>query len=424
MNKIIRNGNIVINSEGYYYNFYKDEQENLNMVKFNNNGLLVDSIVLEYKKVLNFSVNIDKEDTIHLICLLKNGNLVYSTFKNEEWSNNYIGNLDTKSNIYKQLYIYIINNEIYTFYAYCNLVNKNICTLELITGTNVNWTRKRIINIVTNDFDNPFSINHDSLGNIHFAYKSQEKNHSHIYYVFYNIYTQSWSKTPMKISNAPVENANPYLFVDTKDNVHILWYSLENMDFILHYKRLAASGQDKYRWVEVKLPLIKNIDTPTIMFEIDNILKITYFDNNSLGFLSSKDQGLTWVDNNKLKLDTESIFFIKCSSNYSKTHFLEKASDCYCQIGDEILCYLYDSSNKKDITNSKKNVSTSNVDTQSPSNISKVEEELKNLKRNVEELLLYKDKTDNEISKLKDSFEQNKNISFLNKLSSLFKSNN
>ena len=421
MNKTIKNGNIVINSKGYYYSFYKDEQDDLHMSKFNEYKNLITSTILDYKKVWDFSVYIDKDDTIHLINLLRNGRLVYSTFKNEEWSNDCIGNLDIKSNIYRQLSIYIMNNTIYILYAFTNLVNKNIWTLELITGIGNNWTKKRIINIATNDFLSPFSINNDSMGNIHFAYKAQEKNFSHIYYVFYSIYTQSWSKIPMKISNMPVENIYPYIFVDTKDNVHILWYSLENMDYLLQYKRLVTSGPDKYKWIEIKLPPVKNIMFPTLIYEFEDSLKITYLNDNKLEFLSSNDQGITWEKNNSLILDTETIWFVKYSSNLLNSHFLGKINECYCKIDENILCYLSDVLQEETSIKSENNKYLLKGDIESPSNIAELEEEIINIKSEIEELLVYINKIDNEILNLKDSFEKGKHISFLDKLSNLFK---
>lgn len=419
MYKLIRNANIVINSKGNYYNFYKDEHDDLHMMKFNESRNLVESTLLDFEKVIDFSVYIDKEDTIHLINLLRNGNLVYSSFKNEEWSNDCIGKLDIKSNIYRQLSIYIMNNTIYILYAFTNLVNKNIWTLELITGIGNSWSKSRIINIATSDFHSPFSINNDSMGNIHFAYKSHEKGFSHIYYVFYNIYTQSWSKIPMKISNILAENTCPYLFIDTKDNVHIIWYSLKNMDYLLNYKRLVTSGADKYKWVDIKLPPVKNIMFPTIIYEFKTSLKITYLNDNKLEFLSSSNQGLSWEKNNCIPLDTETIWFVKYYSNLSNSHFQGKINDCYCTIDENIICYLSDILQEEISIKSQNNKPP--LEEEPPSNITEIEKEIINIKRNIEEIFLYINRIDNDVLNLKDSFEKDKNISFLDKLSNLFK---
>lgn len=421
MNKKNRRGNIVLNSIGYYYSFYKDEQENLHMLKFNENRILSESTQLKYKNVLEFAVNIDIDDTIYLICLLKNGNLIYSTLKNEEWTNKNIGKLNVKSNIIKQLNVVIIKNTAYILFAYSNLINKNICTLEMITGSDFDWTKKRIINVVTNDGNNPFSINQDSLGNIHFAYKSQEKNYSHIYYIFYNVYTQSWSKTPIKISNIDVENINPYLFVDTKDNVHILWYSHENLDFVLCYNRLASSGPNKYIWTEIELPIIKNIDYPTIMFETDNILVINYLSDQKLEFLTSKDLGLFWMKNNSLLLNTDVIWYVNYYSNTPKSHFLGKVCGCYCKIDNNILCYLSNDIQEDVVINPDNDKYTLEGDIEPPSINNDLEEEIANIKNKIEEMLVYINKIDTEISNLKDSSNKNKHIPLLDKLSNFFK---
>ncbi len=344
--------------DNQFHNFYIDETKNLILNKYNQNNEYIESTKISNENILDFSASIDRKNKIHLIYLLKDGSLIYSIYYNEKWSNHLIGKLNLKSNIYKELKLYIFNNEIYIFYAYTNLINENIWTIEEIIGSKNGWNKKRIVNVLSEKNFSPFCIDFDKLGNIHMVYRAKDKNSNQIYYTFYNIFVKKWNQLHTKISDSMTNNSFPYLFVDSQNNIHILWYSLVSEDCILNYKNLLTIGQNRDNWEKVKLPLIKNSISTPIMFEYDNNLNILYLKDNNIFSLISKDNGRTWYEENKTTFNTKTIWLVKYSSNSTSDAIQGKINDIYCIIDNNIL-YLNNFNNssiKKSVDSSKKKV--------------------------------------------------------------------
>ncbi|HHV26075.1 MAG TPA: hypothetical protein GXX63_02640 [Tissierellia bacterium] len=340
MNIKIKESELIKNSIGEYFNFYIDKTNNLVFNKFNNKNTL--SIFLSEidSNVLDFSVIIDEKDIIHLIYLIKNGDLIYCTYVEENWMKKLVFKLDTKSNIYKNLTLIISNNSINIFYAYANLVNINLWNIEQITKSNTRWEKKKVTSIFSKKIFSPFYIDYDRLGNIHLLLKTNEHNSTHIYYTFYNVFIKKWSEITEKISFIDTYNIFPYLFIDSKNNIHILWSSLENKDYILKYKRLSHIGKNKYKWNTVDLPHINNITHTPIMIEINETLKIIYLKNNKIGYLNSINYGESWNFTNKTQLSDLPIDFIKYSSNFQKKYSNKKINHIYGIIDENISLFF------------------------------------------------------------------------------------
>lgn len=411
----IKNSYLILNSKGEYFNFFINEDKILFMNQYNEKGDLIDTIPLKKCEILDFAVKIDIKDNIHLIYLKKNGELVYSKYSFQKWNNKLITIFDINSNIYKQLKVHVANNMIYILYASNNLINKNIWSLELITDCNSNsQTKRKLISFVTSHIKNLFSIDYDCLGNIHIAYSAQDKKTSHIYYIYYNIYTQSWHKIPTQISDDTLENEIECIYADTKDNIHILWYSKEKINNILYYKRFSTIDPNKYSWAEIVLPTIKNTILPVVMFEKKDTLNIAYINEKHLNIVSSKDFGLSWDINDSIQI-SDTIDFAHLSYNYND--FDGKITDGYWNIDCNIFNYLTISSQEaKDIKH------IDNIDEyineEFPPQITATENEINLLKDKVEELYLRVNKLEGEISNI---VEKDIKPSFINKLSNIFK---
>ncbi|MBW4828870.1 MAG: hypothetical protein KZY61_14050 [Clostridiaceae bacterium] len=340
MNINIKESELIKNSIGESFNFYIDKKNNLVFNKFNNKNTLSISLSEIDSNVLSFSVIIDENDIIHLIYLIKNGDLIYCTYVEENWIKKLVFKLDTKSNIYKNLTLLISNNSINIFYAYTNLVNVNLWNIEQITKNNTRWEKKAVTSIFSKKVFSPFYIDYDSLGNIHLVLKANEHNSTHIYYIFYNVFIKKWSQSTEKISFIDTYNIFPYLFIDSKNNIHILWSSLENKDYTLKYKRLSHIGKNKYKWNTIDLPHINNITYTPVMIETNETLKIIYLKNNEIGYLNSINYGESWRFTNKTKLSDLPIWFIKYSSNIQKKYSNNKIHYIYGIIDENISLFF------------------------------------------------------------------------------------
>ncbi|MEY8304342.1 hypothetical protein [Anaerosalibacter bizertensis] len=371
------------------------------------------------EEVLDFAANIDSEDKIHIIFLLKDGNLIYYLYNERKWLKSFIKKLDTQSNIYKYLNIYIINNEINIFYTYANLINQNIWTIEQLIGSKNNWTKIRVNTFLSEKLPNPYYIDYDNMGNIHLVFSAKEKSLNHVYYTFYNSFIKKWNQIPEKISSSNVNNLFPYLFVDSKSNVHIIWSSLNSKDYILNYKKFTPLGQDRYKWKEIKLPTISNLDFIPIALEDNRILKIIFIKNNKIHYLYSKDYGLSWFKSKNSYEINKDLWLLSYSSNSLDEYSIGKKNHLYCKINDKIIFYP-DKSYKKNSPEKKK------VNFEKGNNISESEEdlisEIYKLTKSISETI---NNIEKDIDLLKEAFknshnDQEKN-NLMTKLSNFFK---
>ncbi len=294
-------------SKNQSYLFFKDNNRNLvfNKVNTDENSTIVD------KDVLDFSATIDENNKLHLLYLHEQGELIYCVYSSNSWQKNLIGKLDTKSNIYKYLTLFIHKNTINIFYVFANLINLNLWTIEHITKNKDNLKKHIVANIFSDKIINPFYIDSDEFGNIYLVYSGKEYNHYSIYYMFFNTFTQIWTTTPTKISSSVTNNILPYIFVDTQNNVHILWYSTKNGDYFLSYKRFSSVGDSRFQWKEINLPKILGYNYPAIMIEKNDELNIICISDEKVLNLTSTDYGNTWIIKDETSVGQHPIYLIK-----------------------------------------------------------------------------------------------------------------
>lgn len=296
--------------------FQMDDENNLVFKKLNEDGNCSNDRIIE-NDVVDFSTNIDKKDRIHIIYLRKDGELTYGIYINEEWQRSVVRRLDTKSNKYKYLSLFLHENHVNILYAFTNIINTNLWTIEHITKGSSHWRKITATNIFCEDTFSPFYIDKDKFGNLFLIYMAREYNTNHIYYNTYNIFINKWGKSLIKISHAETDNIHPYLFIDSKDNIHVLWYSLKNDDYLMTYKQLSPIGKKKYHWEEIKLPKIICGKYPPLMYETEKELKIVCITSDGIQYLVSKNYGLDWDLENEIPLHHPVVDIIKCAHNNS-----------------------------------------------------------------------------------------------------------
>ena len=386
MNKNIQEYTYIKDSLNQSFIFYMDNQHNLIFDKSNVNNNYTDAKIIE-SNVVDFSANIDKNNKLHLLYLLSSGKLMYSIYFNETWQKNLVRTLDTRSNRYKYLNLFFNENQINIFYAFTNLINTNLWTIEHIIKDSTHWKKKTVASIFSEKNFTPFYLDRDKFGNIFLVYRAKEYTTNHIYYTFYNIFTKEWVTTPNKISSSETDNIFPYLFIDSQDNIHVLWYSLSNNKYLIAYKQLSPMGQNKYHWTEIKLPKITSSNYPPIMFEKDNKLNIICITNDEIHCLVSKNYGLNWNLENKISLNKRAIHLIKYFCNNLSNNINSKINHCYGSTDDDNVHFYFDENLDKALINDKVSSSTLDNEYQGKDNLVNQEEEI-NMKNTKEEQLM------------------------------------
>lgn len=272
----------LINSRKEVLLFRKTEDEKVESTSLN---------FISEESVYLYSTTIDNDDNIYILVLSKSGDLNLYTNKNTVFSKNTIAQFDLKTNSYKQLEIIIANEKINIFYSFYNTGVTNILAIQhFVVGKTIE-EKHNVVRYASQNTTGPFILDIDSNGNIHMIYN----NNSQIFYNSYNPYTKRWNKPIKRISKEDTVNMNPYIFVDSRDNIHCLWIYKIKSNHIIKYKRMSTKGKDSFNWKEIRFPELIDTDILPIIFQKEDILKIIYSNSGNIKFLYSTDSGTTWI---------------------------------------------------------------------------------------------------------------------------------
>lgn len=293
--------------------------------------------ILSNKGIIFYDIYIDKNDTLHLVLLEEFGNLLYYKLIDNKWSSGVIGRFDLQSNIYKQIEILFISDKLHIIYNFSNLINSNVWTIQHIIYSDKTEEANIISRYISTKNPKYFLIDVDSKGTIHLLYNTNMKKFE-IFHSFYNPYTNYWSSKTNKISEKDSINLFPYIFIDTKDNVHVIWLKSNINKYTIEYLKMNANGKKKYIWRHIKLSDINISKYPAIIFEEDSKLKLLYVYNNSVKLIKSTDYGDSWsIEENSYPINNNTIFTKIRSNIFSKT---SKSNHLYCQIKDKPKFYF------------------------------------------------------------------------------------
>ncbi|MCF6465672.1 hypothetical protein [Clostridium sp. Cult2] len=348
MKNFLINDNLIINSEGEFILFCLDNQGEVKYTKYAFPNKTMETSILHKNNILKYSVTIDENDSIHLIALTKLGELNYSIYKDNRWSNAIIAKFDFKSNIYNDINILLEGNNVNIIYNHANLINSKLWTIQHVIGDRQSWDKHKIVSLMVDKTFAYFQLDIDSFGSIHLLYSSFEGNGHQVYHTFYNSYAKKWNPIPKKLSSPNTNTLFPYLFVDTKDNLHAIWLEKLNMNNTLKYCRLTSKGNEKYIWKQIKIPYISDCNNMPIIIEEKGVLKIVYLTNKVIGFLYSSDSGTTWYKGDEIEINPSKISLVRVSENSMKLKHI-KINHAYCTIEQSIYFYFLSSINSIDV---------------------------------------------------------------------------
>lgn len=336
------NINILFNSQNKVYVFQLQAGGKISYTIFNSWLESIESNFLDDQDILKYSTLIDADDVIHLVALINTGDLNYYKYSANQWSKSTIAKFDTKSNIYNQIEILKINSKLHIIYNYSNLVNSNIWTIQHVVYDSEE--KHNAIRYISKKTTDPFVLSYDTQGTIHILYRNNINN-PQIYHCFYSPYSKTWSSLPKQISSDSSNTSLPFLFIDSKDNLHGLWIEALDGKYQLKYLRMSSKGKEKYIWKEVILPNIQFSKYPPIIFQENNILKLIFISNSGIDFLYSHDYGCTWLKSENSQSIDENIVLARTKTNSNNISYL------YCYPFNNLQFYFLDSMVSKKSTN-------------------------------------------------------------------------
>lgn len=279
--------------------FLRDDNS-LHYNTYNNSNTLLNSDEL-LPDIINFSVTIDNYGKIHLVCITSGGELQHYINENNNWSHRTILRFDVKSNIYKYLTLYVDDERTHLLYVKTNLLTQTLSSIKHMYWSGKNVNRIVVSNYVHGKYTNPLQVSLDSSGNFHIVYKVFYRDNHQLYYNKFDILTKIWTISELA-SNLQEEHSHPYLFIDRKQNLHLVWCAIEQNNFILKYKKRHNIVNMKPKWSDVQTLLDKNSNylSPILIQESDT-LKIYCKQNDKIIEITSNDFGDSWTNptNNK-----------------------------------------------------------------------------------------------------------------------------
>lgn len=333
------NANVAINSNKslFVFELSKDKEIIFHMYDSSLNHLR--SEVLNDQDVFKYSAIIDENDDLHVVALMNSGELSYYKYVESRWTSAKIGKFDLSSNIYNQMEIFMINNKLHIIYNYSNLINSNIWTIQHVIYDNRVEARHNAVRYISKKNPDPFVADVDKVGTIHLTYATSINN-PQIFYSFYSPFTKGWASQAKQLSEKNSSCMHPYLFIDTKDNLHCLWIQELNGKSSVKYFKMSLNGKEKYIWKQISLPYIHVSNSLPILLEENNILKLIFTSDKYLDFLSSSDYGNSWFNEKASHMFTKNMSIIKVESNLSQDK--NKITHAYFTLEPDLKFYLLD----------------------------------------------------------------------------------
>ncbi len=298
------------------YYFHLKNDKTIAIKTFTENNIFLDEEALACKPVLDFSVTIDKNDFIHLICITLEGNLIYYIHQKDKWKHRQISTLDIKSNHYRNLLIITNNENTHLLCNKTNLTNPGITSIEHMYWNNQSIKKTTVTTYLPGKYPSPFQMDIDNNGNIHIIYKVLHQKNNQLYYSCFNLINKKWSNGEI-ISNLNEDHSHPHMLIDKQDNLHLVWCTIEDNNFTLKYKRRVDILDKRSKWSSSRNISDKNSNTlAPLLLQDGLLLKIFSKQNNRINIVYSEDLGSTWSTSQIHKsYCSDELLLLKYSTN-------------------------------------------------------------------------------------------------------------
>ncbi|MCC5911507.1 MAG: hypothetical protein JJT76_13810 [Clostridiaceae bacterium] len=323
---------LVRNKEGEVYYFYLNQHKEVCYDIYKEDILLKKQILIS-EMIIDFSAAITVKDELHLICITQSGKLMYYFGSDQGWNNKLISNVDIRSNIYSYLMLFIKENHTHIFCMKTNLLNSTVSSIEHIYWNEKQVYKSTLTSYMPGKYPSPYQVQIDSVGNIHIVYKALYKTNHQLYYNKFNISSKKW--LPAEIISDLVENhSHPHILIDKKDNLHLVWCTIEKNNFILKYKRKSNITNQRNKWSNPQTLSSENANyLSPILIQEGTSIKVLCRQNNHIAEIVSEEYGHRWIlcDEKKLYKVGDPLL-IRYTTNYENDKILYNINHAYGKI--------------------------------------------------------------------------------------------
>ena len=329
---------LIKNSKNISFFFYLDKHKILNYKTYGPENIFIDNQQLFPGAIHDFSVTIDAKDQIHLICITKEGNLLYFIDLQNRWEHKLLAKLDFKSNAYKHLTLLQRKDYTHVFCNKTNLLNPMITSIEHMYWNDKAFNKGTITTYLPGKYHAPFQVDIDSMNNVHLIYKVLHRNNHQLSYCKFNAFNKKWS-TGEIITNLQEDNSHPFLLIDKKDNLHLTWCTIIENNFSLKYRRKSSIINQKSKWSQVAQLSNKNANyLSPLLIQEGNTIKLLSKQNGHINEIVSEDYGITWTPINKgISYKIENALLLQYRSNSANEKKYYTAPFVYGYADDELI---------------------------------------------------------------------------------------
>lgn len=319
------------------YYFYLNSHRCICYDIFSSDNRLIGKEKLGQEGTIDFSVTIDNRDNILLVCITKDGMMEYYFFNDSNWVKKTLSRLDIKSNIFGNLTLLNTNSYTHILCNKANLLNTMITSIEHIYWNEDSINKSTVTSYLSGKLHSPFQVAIDGDNNLHLLYKAFYKENNQLFYCKLNALNNRWSSCEL-VSNLTEDNCHPHLHIDTNNNLHMVWSTIEGSNFIIKYKRKGDISSGKGGWSEVKTLTNNNTNSLSpIIVQVDNKILILCKQGALISEIASEDFGLSWTPpNNNKAYSLENPMLIKYITNDADEKGTYNISKVFGEINQQV----------------------------------------------------------------------------------------
>lgn len=282
---------IIKNSEGKLYNFYLNEKKQIEYIATDKENRWAEKNIVNNEPIDSFSVDIDQQDSLHMLSYCKKGNVHYHRFLKNDWIHKKVISYSSDTHGIYYPYIKVIDNHINIFYYLYSDNQRNACNLihHTLDKDHV-WQSKSLFKVNYGKFINPFYILLKK-NSIAIVFSSLIDEFNQIFLASFDHQLEEL-QSPIQITDSSIEKIYIYGLIVNKDIVHIAWSEFDEKGLTIKYKKLWENQSEEVSQI-LSLSEKSNSSFP-ILLSYNNILWCTWTQMNRLYACYSKDEGTEW----------------------------------------------------------------------------------------------------------------------------------
>ncbi|MGI6140851.1 MAG: hypothetical protein ACOYEH_03825 [Caldicoprobacterales bacterium] len=265
----------------------------------------------------DFSVSIDNQDRLHLICFSKKGELQYLLYNDTGWSKQVLSVYKPTRYTIRYPVVIPIKNRIHILFAIGKAFNTGYWSLQHYYWDETSWHSTEITKVTAGYRLSPFYVDMSDK-HIHLVYRGLTTNRYQIFYSRYHLDHGIWS-TPENVTYDSIDCNMPSILI-RDDLLHLAWTSLSKNDLVVKYKNRTVRSLGKMDWSpEIQLNNPGSTATLPRLIWLEEKIWCIWYQNDTLYCSSSEDRGLKWSTPAELQTRYGTSFqYIHYSTNHPR----------------------------------------------------------------------------------------------------------